>query len=96
MLGKGVPISSMPVVEGVPLAEPMLGMDAVPRIDAQTAGILSHVNSFTIVQRMQLTEMMGLCERSNIYDIYDASNGVHIFFAKESSGFCEKQCCAPR
>ena len=92
-LASGIPMSDgpVPVVQGIALTEGALGMDAVPLIDASTASILGQVNAFTIVQRTQLTEMMGCCERSNIYDIFDASNGVHLFFAKERSGFCEKQ-----
>ena len=81
----------------VPFPFRQLGIDAVPLIDAQTAGvehfpapfhqmhatggsilhagILGQVNSFTVVQRPSLTEAMGCCERSNIYDVFDAQTG---------------------
>ena len=37
----------------------------------------------------------GCIEQSNVYDIYDASNGNHIFVALERSEDCARCCCAP-
>ena len=96
----------MPVVLGTPIAfgdglkviAPNLsGTDAMPLIDGQTAGILGAVNSFTIKQRIRWGEAltMGCIEQSNVYDIYDASNGNHIFVAVEVSEDSTRCCCAP-
>merc|ERR1719498_1186293 len=67
-------------------------------IDAQTAGILQAVNSFTIKQRIKWAEAItqGCCEQSNTYDIFDASNGTHLFTAQEKSEGCERMCCDPQ
>ena len=89
------PHGKPPVVQGIALDAHGRGVDAVPLIDASTAGVLAAVNSFTVVQRPMVTEMLG-CERSNIYDIFDAATGVHIFLAKERSECCSRQFCAPR
>ena len=37
----------------------------------------------------------GCIEQSNVYDIYDATNGNHIFVALERSEDCARCCCAP-
>ena len=37
----------------------------------------------------------GCIEQSNVYDIYDAANGNHVFVAVERSEDCARCCCAP-
>ena len=89
------PSTGIPIVQGVLIGE-RAEIDAVPLIDVHTATILGHSTGFTIVQRPSLTEaMFAACERSNIYDIYDAT-GRHIFYAKERSEPFARICCAPR
>jgi len=96
----------MPTVMGLPVEfgaglkvmQPnMTGTDAVPLIDGQTAGILQAINSFTIKQRVRWGEAItqGCIEQSNVYDIYDATNGNHVFVAVERSEDCARCCCAP-
>ena len=94
-----------PVVMGTPVdfgaglkvIQPnMSGTDAVPLIDGQTAGILQAVNSFKIKQRVRWGEALtqGCIEQSNVYDIYDATNGNHVFVAVERSEGCVRRRCA--
>ena len=96
----------MPTVIGTPIEfgaglkvmpANLSGTDAVPLIDGQTAGILQAINSFTIKQRVRWGEALtqGCIEQSNVYDIYDATNGNHVFVAVERSENCSRCCCAP-
>lgn len=94
--------SAVPAVAvGIPLQQPPGGVspsaiDPVPLIDGGTASLLGATNAFTIVQRPSLTEALcAACERSNIYDIYDFTTGMHLFVAKERSETCARFCCAP-
>lgn len=88
---------TVPLVQGQPIGQRAVNIDAVPLIDAATAQILGQVNSFTIVQRPSFTE--ALCpsfERSNIYDVFDAASGAHLFYAKERSDCGPRICCSPQ
>lgn len=80
-----------------PIATPQIGMDQVPLIDATTAGILAAVNNFKIRQRTSLMEGItgGCIEKENMYDVFDAANGVHLFTVMEKSESSERCCCAP-
>jgi hypothetical protein len=73
------------IVNGFPIAAPVIGIDRVPLIDATTAGILANVNNFKIKQRTSLLEAatQGWIEMSNSYDVFDAANGVHLFTVLE-------------
>ena len=85
------------VVNGIPIGAPELGIDAVPLLDAEAAGVLAAVNDFTIKQRVQWMEAItqGCVEQANVYDVFDAANGNHLFVAMEKSGDCARCCCAP-
>jgi len=85
------------IVNGFPIATPQIGMDQVPLIDATTAGILAAVNNFKIRQRTSLMEGItgGCIEKENMYDVFDAANGVHLFTVMEKSESSERCCCAP-
>jgi len=91
---------SVPIAQGVPVGRGFSAsaapMDAVPLVDQLTASLLQGTNNFTIAQRPSLTETLcPACERSNLYDVYDGSTGIHLFVAKERSGTCARFCCAP-
>ena len=90
--------SGVPIVQGVAVGERQVAVDAMKLLDAQTAAILGGVGAFTIVQRPSLTEACcaNVCERSNVYDVYDGLTGQHIFYAKERSHCCLRQLCSPR
>ena len=85
------------VVNGIPIVAGNLGIDAVPLIDAQTAGILQAVDAFTVKQRVSLMEgiTQGCIEVSNVYDVYDTKQGNVVFTAVETSEDCDRCCCAP-
>ena len=86
---------STPVVQGIVVGTSSR-VDPVPLIDMQTAQVIGMANSFTIRQRPSVSEaFFAVCERSNIYDIFDAA-GNPLFFAKERSGVCTRVCCAPQ
>lgn len=72
-------------------------VDAVPMIDAQTAGILNSVNKFKVKQRLAIWEAIsqGCCEQQNVYDIFDADTGQPLFTTIEESEDCVRCCCAP-
>ena len=79
----------------VPVSVP--GVDAVPLIDANTAGFLAAVKKVKVQQRSSAVEPI-LEEEQNVYyifDIFDASTGKLIFVAVGSSDCCERFCCAP-
>ena len=85
------------VVNGIVITAPHIGVDAVPLIDAETAGILATVTNYKITQRVRWAEAItqGCIEQSNVYDIFDADNGRHIMVAIERSDDCVRCCCAP-
>ena len=74
---EAVPVEATALVNGIAIAVPVLGVDAVPLIDAATAKALGAVNNFKVRQRTSIIEgvSQGLCETENIYDIFDASTG---------------------
>ena len=86
------------IVQGIPIAMPQFGIDAVPLLDGATAGMLGAVNNFTVKQRVAWMEALtqGCIEQSNVYDIFDADNGNHIMVAVERSDDCPRCCCAPQ
>ena len=91
------PSSGIPIAQGVVVGERQAEVDALPLLDMGTAQALGRVSAFTIVQRPSLTESLcAVCERSNIYDVFDGFTGQHIFFAKERSTCCYRFSCAPR
>merc|ERR1740139_1539788 len=96
-----LPVAVESVVDfgaGLKVIQPNIsGIDAVPLLDGQSAGILQAVNSFTIKQRVRWGEALtqGCIEQSNVYDIYDATNGNHVFVAVERAADCVRCCCAP-
>ena len=83
----------VPVSAGTPVGgrvHDALGIDEV------TASLLHATDTYTIMQRPSLTEgLCPACERSNIYDVYDAVTGMHLFIAKERSDCVPRYCCAP-
>jgi len=92
------------VVTGIPMDPSMFqtsvftgGIDPVPMLDAQTAGVLAAVNKFRVIQRVSLAELIsqGMCEVQNVYDIFDDATGQPIFTALENSDGCTRCCCAP-
>jgi len=86
------------VVQGIPMMiAPPSNIDAVPLIDANTAGMLAAVNNFTIKQRIRWGEAItgGCIEQSNVYDVFNSDNGDHIMVAVEKSDDCPRCCCAP-
>jgi len=53
------------------------------------------LRDFSVQVRWGEALTQGCIEQSNVYDIYDASNGNHIFVALERSEDCARCCCAP-
>ena len=85
---------AVPQVVGIPVDPAMfvtatLGQatDAVPMLDAQTAGIFGAVNRFKVKQRIAWMEAMsqGMCEQRNVYDIYDDVTGAPLCVAVPQS-----------
>lgn len=66
-------------------------------IDAQTAEILSRVDTFSVQQRVSMMEAgtCGCCEAANQYDIFDETNGTRLMLAEERSSLLTRICCAP-
>ena len=91
------------VVQAIPMnpasfVTATLGMetDPVPMLDGTTAGILAATNKFRVVQRISIAETLcTICEKANVYDIYDGATGQPLFSAIEQSDGCTRCCCAP-